>query len=450
MSRFGQNVPARGEGSLEDDVARVLEAQSELVTWSIDDLIDFFDDFSQTLLTVSRRGSHGGQLWYSAGVAYVAGWCRRSNLESVLGTALASRQLLDDFVPGAEDSDRSFRAFPRGLVVHWMPANVPTLGFLSLIMGVLTKNANIVKLSQRADGLLPQLLTVLGSIRRGRRSGEALVQSIAVVRHDRTQHQINEFLSQAADVRIFWGSDEAIESLKAFRTKPNCSDVSFPTRTSFAIIDRHSMTDELLPRIARRLALDISVFEQRACASPHTVFLETEDDRRIESFVHELDKALRRTLSLIPKVEPAGIEASAILNLRAQYDMMWRAKYSRGTEYTILCDDKFQLGPPIGNRVVFVRKAVPLERVAELVTPKVQTVGIIAEPERFGQLCNLLGQRGVSRFANFGTMTHFELPWDGKMLVQRLVRWSSRPTMPAFGVEGSHMPRYDEEEARSA
>ena len=32
-----------------------------------------------------------------------------------------------------------FQVLPKGLVVHWIAGNVPTLGFLSLILGIITK-----------------------------------------------------------------------------------------------------------------------------------------------------------------------------------------------------------------------------------------------------------------------------------------------------------------------
>ena len=123
---------------------------------------------------------------------------------------------------------------------------------------------------------------------------------------------------------------------------------------------------------------------------------------------------------------PSQNEVSAILNLRAQYDMYHRAWYSEGTEFTILSDDYIQLGPPVGNRTIYLRKIDRLERLAELITPKVQTVGMVASYERYEGLTALFGARGVQRFTQVGAMTNFEIPWDGCYLPQHIVRWSSR------------------------
>jgi hypothetical protein len=181
-----------------------------------------------------------------------------------------------------------------------------------------------------------------------------------------------------------------------------------------------------MPAIARRVAQDVSVFEQKACASPHTLFLETTDGAVVSAFAEELRRALQASLRTLPKAPPSPREVCAILELRARYDMFHRAWYSEGTEFSILHDDRFQLGPAVGNRTLFVRTVDRLERVAELITPKVQSAGILATGEQYEHITSLLGGLGVERFVPIGTMTHYESPWNGTFLVQNMVRWVSR------------------------
>jgi hypothetical protein len=224
-----------------------------------------------------------------------------------------------------------------------------------------------------------------------------------------------------------WGSDESVEQIRGLPTKLESLDVVFPSRTSLVLIGAEPLRNSDFSVIAARVAQDVSVFEQKACASPHTVFLETEDEAVVESFAEALREAMSEALRTLPKAVPSREETAAILNLRAQYDMRHRAWCSSGTEFTILADNLFQLGPAIGNRTVYLRKIVPLERVAELVTPKVQSIGIVAKGEEFERLTAVLGAAGVQRFSRLGTMTHFESPWDGFFIPQSLVRWASRP-----------------------
>jgi len=347
---------------------------------------------------------------------------------SLLENAFQSRHVLDGFTENRTKSGRLYRALPRGLIVHWMAGNVPTLGFLSLIQGVLTKNANLIKNASDSGDLLGHLLGVLSGIKEGEpQNGLDLVKSIAVIRYDHTKKDLGRTISKEADVRIFWGSDESVAELRPLPTKLQSHDLVFSNKTSFIAIDNLSLTTMDSGAVARRIARDVSVFEQKACASPHTLFLETQDKSVLENFALTLREAFSRVLLSIPKVAPSGKEISAILNLRAQYDMFHQAWYSDGVEFTLLSDDLFQLGPPIGNRVLFIRSIDDLTRLASLITPQVQSVGILAEAKNLEKLTMLFSEKGVQRFTNIGGMTHFESPWDGYVLNHHLIRWVSRP-----------------------
>jgi hypothetical protein len=401
------------------------EVRSELCHWPVDRIIEIFDAFAHTL---RDRQSKIHRLYPGSGIPFIANWCRRRNLESLLDDSFGNRYFLDRFIESRARPDRAFRAFPRGTVVHWMAGNVPTLGFLSLVQGMLTKNANVIKLASDSDMLLSALLEGISGVNRGqRKSGQELVQSVAVLRYEHDRRDVGEFVSGNADARVMWGGDESVWAIRRLPSRPDVNDVVFPKRTSLLLVGATALQTVDIEVLARRVALDVSIFEQKACASPHTLFLETEDDDRLVAFAESLKKALQSTLRALPKAVPSQKEVSALLNLRAQYDMFHRCWYSEGTEFTILSDDLFQLGPPVGNRTLYLRKIANLEQVAKLITEKVQSVGIAADPEQFETLTLLFGQRGVQRFAQIGTMTHFESPWNGYFLPSHLVRWSSRP-----------------------
>ena len=412
-------------------IEQVRESMWSLASWPVDRIIQVIDAFGKRLLD---RSNPIHRLHPMSGIPFIANWCHRQHLERLLETAFESRRCLDRFVPSNGRPDRAYRAFPQGMIVHWMAGNVPTLGFLSLIMGLLTKNGNIIKLAQGSDRLLSSLLEQMAEVEGNHeRGGAVLVRTVAVVRYDHTRTDIGKVLSEQADVRIIWGGDEAVRIIKALPTKLETNDIVFPNRTSFIVIGSKAAAGDDLTKLARRVALDVSVFEQKACASPHTIFLVTKRREALTRFAEALREALQDILKTIPKTPPSEKEISALLNLRAQYDMFHDAWYSSGTEFTILADDLFQLGPPIGNRTVYLRMVSNPERLAELITPNVQSIGIEADTEEFERLTSLLGEHGVQRFTKPGSMTHFESPWDGFFLPQHLVRWTSRQVMEATG-----------------
>ena len=415
----------QSDHEISEIVENILCAGSTLKKWPVEKIIDGLGGFSKKLMD---RKNPIHQSFPNSGIAYIAGWCRKSNLIRLLENSFSNMFVLDGFQKGEVITNRSYCALPRGLVVHWMAGNVPTLGFLSLIQGILTKNANLIKTSSQSDALLARLLGILSEVTIDEKySCKELAKSIAVIRYDRSKENPGCLISEHADVRIFWGNDESVNALRSLPAKREAVDLVFSNKTSLMVIDKGSLQSIDKEIISKRIATDMSVFEQKACASPHTLFLETEDEAELEDFAQYLKQALNKALHSIPKTVPTQKEISAILNLRAQYDMFHKAWYSDGIEFTILSDNEMKLGPPIGNRTLFVRKIDRLERIADLFTPTVQSVGIIAKKERFETLTMLFAEKGIHRFTELGTMTQFELPWDGYMLNHHLVRWVSRP-----------------------
>ncbi len=424
-SFFGGSVP---EGELQDldlVLGRLKEARQRLRSLSVDQIIEVLDEFASRLLD---RNNELHRKYPGAGIPYIASWARRANLERLLDSSLGDRRHLDQFVDNPSRPDRAFAAFPRGIILHWMAGNVPTLGFLSLLQGLLTKNANVIKVASNQNDMLDSLLMSIQQVLSDKGSGtEVLLEATAVLRFSHTEKAISQALSKEADVRVLWGSDESVAQIRRLPTKLETQDVVFPNRTSLIVIGALPLQQSDIERLCRRIAMDVSIFEQKACASPHTIFIESPDEDQVDRFAKALLKGLTAALRSVPKSVPSEKEVAAILNLRAQYDMFHKAWYSKGTEFTILSDDKFQLGPPIGNRTIFLRKTPDLAKVADLIDSKVQSVGIALSPDQYDHLTHLFGSRGVHRFIPVGNMTHFEMPWDGFFLPQSLVRWTSRP-----------------------
>jgi len=421
---FFDGCIGRNEVEIDRVIGTLDRSRTSLASWPVGKIIELLDRFSAKLLDrknpIHRRHPHSG-------IPFIAGWCRKTNIKRLLQASFFDTRVLDRFESGSGTEKHAYRAFPRGLAVHWMAGNVPTLGFLSLIQGILTKNANLIKTASQSGDLLADLLEVLSSVEMDEvYSGRALTRSIAVIRYDRNRGELGKTISRHADIRIFWGNDESVRTLKSLPAKLDAVDLVFSNKTSFMAIDRTSLNGTGLEKAARLMATDISVFEQKACASPHTLFLETREDKDIERVADLLQSALDDALSTIPKEIPLQKEISAILNLRTQYDMFHRAWYSEGIEFTILSDSECKLGPPIGNRTLFIRKIDDLRQLGDLITPNVQSVGLLADKKRHRELSCLLAEKGVQRITRIGAMTQFQMPWDGYFIPHYLVRWAMR------------------------
>jgi hypothetical protein len=57
------------------------------------------------------------------------------------------------------------------------------------------------------------------------------------------------------------------------------------------------------------------------------------------------------------------------------------------------------------------------------VTADIQTIGLALDGPRRLPFAHAAAQRGADRFPEIGRMTHFETPWDGLFVLDRMVRW---------------------------
>ena len=400
------------------------QAQRALLQWPTERIVGVLAALGERLMD---RNNPIHKEYPLFGLPFVARWCNRNNLLQILEDSLGRPGAQDGFLPRPASPGRAYRAFPRGIVGHWMAGNVPTLGLLSLLMGLLTKNVNVVKLPRQDQGLLSRILRELAEVfPQEAMNGRELSRCVAVLRYDRSRLDVAKELSRSVNVRVIWGTDEAVSAIRSLPCRPDTLDIPFPSRTSCMILGPECLEPERAQKIARRAAIDICVFDQKACASPHTVLLLTGDASAGREFAAALAQALERAGQSMPPSVPNQKEVSAILNLRSQYDMFFDAWYSSGTQYTVLMDDKQQLGPAIGSRTVFVRCMPDMERIAAVLPENMQSVGLAVEGETRERLTSLLGARGVHRFPAVGGMTAFDLPWDGHLVLQSLVRWTSR------------------------
>lgn len=406
-----------------EDLAPTLHrARLELAETSVHQICGALDDLSAALLD---RACPLHAEFPGSGLAFLGRLCQRDNLPAMVGDSLGGLDYLDRFLPRPSLAGREARAYARGISVHWLAGNVPTLGILSLISAMVTKNASVIRVPRAADGLLTEILRMLHGMGKAHRQ---LASAVAIVRYDPEDTTSAEILSRMADTRVIWGSDETTTAIRALPSKPCCVDLVFSDRTSFAIVGRSHLTGENASRAARLIAHDASVFEQKACASPHTVFLSTTSDAEVRKFCELLFEEMGNALHHMPKRMPSPKESAAILNLRSQYAMFHETWHSSGLEFTILSDDRTCLGPPIGNRTIYVRKLPAGDgKLAAAIPTNVQSVGLAADGEERDRLTELLGQSGVHRITALGGMTHFEIPWDGVPIPQYLVRWTLRP-----------------------
>lgn len=412
---------------LKEIVGSLHKAQAWLREQPVDGLIGLIDLAAKRWISEPKY-----QILKDKGLLFLSTWCAENNLRRVAQLGLRGNIQYADRWLAMPDSDKHMmRANPRGLVCHWLAGNVQILGLFALVQAILTKNSNLLKVSKNDEGVFQLLLTAFEGLEYmcsdGRViKGDDLLRTIAVVYFPRTAEDVARQMSASADVRIAWGGREAVETVASYPSRYDAETVIFGPKLSMAVIAREDLQDEQEARkLARRVAVDVSIFDQTGCASPHNVYIEKNGVVGPEQFCELLTEAMRKTEMQLPKPPMSAEQVSAIHSIRSVYDFCGKVYSSDTMSYTILLDEEPNAHKPVYSRVIFVHVVDDIVDALQYVNDDIQTIGVSGVSERVEAFASAAAERGAMRFPYIGRMLNFEMPWDGIVLIDRLVKWNT-------------------------
>lgn len=343
-------------------------------------------------------------------VVSFAWWCRKGNVERL-----------------ARQYDDGSTRLGRGLAFHVAPSNMPVNFAFSWAFSLLAGNANVVRLPSRD---FPQIPLIVGHV------NELLLDDTyadiramnALVTYGRDE-AITRALSGIADVRMIWGGDATIQSIRQEPIPPRGLDICFADRYSLCMLSAVHVIelDALaLARLALKFFNDAYIMDQNACSSPHMVIWIGDDteareagtrfwpavmkviEERYElSPVHSVDKFAQACRDAIELEGFAGLERGDNRLYRMQLNVV-----SRGIENRR------------GHNGYFYEWATPqIEDVGALITNKYQTLTYFGlARERLGSFLVDKRLTGIDRIVPVGEAMDIGLIWDGYDLIRTLSR----------------------------
>jgi len=361
------------------------------------------------------------------GVSYISLWLRRENLDRICQVNYSDTRYLDGFCQN--ETNVRMMAQPRGIVCQWIAANMPTLGFFSIVQAILSKNGSMVKMPGEYVALILSLLSELPEISVDHDGatyfGKSLLDSIAIVTFEGKSTSMSEKFSLAADCRIIFGGSEAVRAISRLPCRDHCETIIFGPKYSFAVFDKEYIESDIFRKSLDQLAKDVAVFNQMACSSPHVMFME-KSPYSVEIIASWLRDAFERLPVALRNQEISSGLSAKIINARARYllsdgkncvapgDLGW----------TILIDQEICLEEPIQGKCIYVKEITSVDEVIPLVNHKIQAISIgILDPAKRESFAKQVTYRGADRIVIPGTIHDFILPWDGIMILNRLVRW---------------------------
>ena len=366
------------------------------------------------------------------GLLFLSSWCDMKHLQSIAKVGLRGDiHYIDGFLPFPDSDKHYLKANPRGLVCHWLAGNVQILGMFALVQSIISKNVNLLKVSSRDDGVFTDILNEFEGISYTTEdgytiTGDELLKTIAIVYFNRSAGKLGEEMSKHADVRIAWGGREAVETVSNYPARYDAETIIFGPKLSFSVIAKEELSSiQEAKKLARKVSVDVSVFDQTGCASPHNLYVEDGGIVSPEEFISLLGESMRKTEVQIPKPSMSPEQVSQIHSIRGVYDFKGTVNGSETMSWTILLDDLDEIDKPVYSRVLFVHKVKSIFDSLKFIDENTQTIGIAAPIDKALDFATETTRRGVMRLPLIGRMLNFEMPWDGIFLFDRLVRWNT-------------------------
>ncbi|MBI3596827.1 MAG: hypothetical protein HY203_06710 [Nitrospirae bacterium] len=358
---------------------------------------------------------------------------RKDALYRILRQELGDAHLLDEFRPKKENPTCLTRAVGPRITTNILAGNIPGLGIADLIATLLVKSACICKVSshepfsaalfaQTLVQIEPRMAYCLAVL--GWAGGRPEAKSLEEVAFDRSE------------LVTVTGTDEAVEAVRravAHRQPVSGRFIGYGHRVSLGLIGREALDN--LKSVAQAAALDVAMYDQQGCLSPHLFYVETGGSHFPRQFAKALAQELNRLEHELPRGPLDTPTASKLHQIRSVAEIKQADGEEvvvfgseTGTLWTVIyeADPAFVLSPLY--RTVRVKPIDDLMHVPPLLEswrPYLQAVGIVVAETRRLRLAEALGRTGASRICPVGRMQQPPAGWpqDGKRFIADRVRW---------------------------
>lgn len=342
------------------------------------------------------------------------------------------------------DGAEGRRRVPRGLVVHFPPANVDTIFVYSWALSALAGNANIVRVSSRSAVAAAAVLEALNEVLVD--ADPVIAQTQRMITYDHDDATTTE-LSAACDLRVIWGGDRSVGEIRRHPLAPLARDLPFPDRSSFGAVSVagwQTATPEQRRTAAAGFANDVFWFDQAACSSPRDLFWVGPPDAveaaRAE-FMDLLGEVVARqgwvvdaAMAVEKRVATYGVAATGAAT---------RVAFAGNALASVdLADLTAVQRHWLGAGTICHLQVAELADLVPMIERKDQTIVQFGfTMDELDAFVTAVAGRGVDRIVPFGSALTFAGVWDGYDLLQEFTRITT--------IQASPHPRTDRGSATS-
>lgn len=364
-------------------------------------IINYLNDLSKAIFSDSRSKQYPD-------VATFAFFCRKANIKSI----------------EKKYKNTSCTMIGHGIIFHIAPSNVPVNFAYSLVAGLLTGNINIVRVPSKN---FDQVQIIADALNKIEKTYKEIAKKIILVRYPNSNESITKKFSELCNVRLIWGGDNTINTIRKEPLQPRSFDVTFSDRYSICIINANEFVREKNPSsIATGFYNDTYLFDQNACTSPHLIIWKGSNKNVKVSkqiFWSELHKLVQnkyefQTIHAVDKITTFYnhcISGSTIKHTNGKDNSLWRVTLD-SLEKNI---EKFR-----ANSGYFLEyQTTSLKKITPIINKKYQTMSYYGFKEDV--LLNYIkneNPQGIDRIVPIGKTMDFSMIWDGYDLIETLSR----------------------------
>ena len=370
-------------------------------------LVPFAEDVVDALDALSKALMHDPQSRLYPDVVTFAFFCRRGNLMKLREQSVVSIQ-------------PSVIRLGRGIIFHIAPSNVPVNFAYSVVAGLLAGNTNVVRVSQKQ---FPQVDIIVRHMR------EIGMKRLAVVRYPH-ESNANEVFSAMCDVRVIWGGDATIATIRQNAIPPRAYDICFADRYSLAAINADKLVadqlnTESLQSLAERFYNDTYLFDQNACSAPHLMVWTGNKENVKQAKMLFWNAVQRVTEQKYQFQDVMAVDKLTALYKQAcampTHDEETKNNILRRVEIDTLSQNIDSFRCAGGYFTEYTARS--LDEVAPIVNEKYQTLAYYGfDKQELSDFILRNRLTGIDRIVPFGETTAFSLTWDGMNLIERMSR----------------------------
>ena len=400
-----QLVPRAEEVDLEVVLARLCGPSAyEFVSFA-PEILQFCSSFSRALF-------HDSEAKRFPELQALAFWMRSSALER-------HRQEFEKL------KSESTWLVPRGLVFHIPPANVDTVFMYSWLLSVMAGNRNVLRISPRAALQTTVICRLFNACLEG--ASEAMRSNTVMIRYGH-ERDVTAAISALSDVRVIWGGDASVISLRSIPVPPHCKELTFPDRYSLSVMRASKYLEadvNVRLDLAARFYNDTYWFDQMACSSPRLLIWyggRKDCCAASDAFLQELQDEIARRGYLTDT--SGGMNKFTFLSRSILDEPVIAARRLDNQLIVAQVENIRQLRRDhCGGGFLFQHYSERFEDLAAHIVRKDQTLTYFGfDKSELMSFARLLNGRGVDRIVPIGNALTFQRYWDGYDLLAEMIR----------------------------